>query len=76
MAHSYTFYFFFQLFCLVESIGCKETGNLFYVQDNTLDEKERVMKKKVLLAGLKMYLAVLDIMDIVALHHLNIPKSV
>lgn len=76
MAHSYTFYFFFQLFCLVESIGCKETGNLFYVQDNALDEKERVMKKKVLLAGLKMYLAVLDIMDIVALHHLNIPKSV
>ena len=47
----------------MESIGCKGTGNLFYVQDNALDEKERVMKKKVLLAGLKMYLAVLDIVD-------------
>lgn len=49
---------------------------MFYVQKNALDEKERVMKKKVLFAGLKMYLAELDIMDIVALHHLNIPKSV
>ena len=55
MALFVLFFCFFSYFCLVESIGCKGDGKLFYVQKGALDEKEGVKEKnECRSAGLKV----------------------